>query len=364
MSQVTNILEGNRNNSTSLVFFDSTIVDSIFGAGLIKYICENITDASELVEVVDIANFDRENINKDSYINVSFVGCLPSDDDIKFVASVFGKDTLFVLCDKIQYDKVKNLAKSISIEYSENDSCSLNLYKIAFGEFEDIIPDVFKYLSNSVLREFDKDYFKGIKFEAGFLKSYSTFDEFYTTLESVLDPEEGQSNPFSSLITSGATVLNNDINYLTRNLSIIKNDTITFGNKKAIYIFSNGKVSENIVDSIGSVSKFIFVFSKYDATHWNIELFKYTSTEDIQLIDEKSLRIEEINTLLISEENTETIDSLNEEKSNLEAELKNLKSVDCGSFCKGKFKGFGTDKHGYGLISNDTFAKILTTKKI
>ena len=207
MSQIVNLLEGNQDNSTSLVFFDSKSVDSIFGAGIVKYICENITDVSDSVEVVDIASFNRNNINKETYINVSIIGCIPSDDDIIYVSNIYEESTLFVLCDKIQYNKVKSLTKNVSIEYSVDDSCSLNLYKIAFGEFEDVIPNIFKYISNLTLREFDEEYIKGIKFEAGFLKNYSDFSTFYSVLDPILskvaDEEEQSEEPFSTEISDG-----------------------------------------------------------------------------------------------------------------------------------------------------------------
>ena len=390
MSKVTNVLERNLSDSTSIVYYNSSSVDSTFGGGLIKYICENITDVSEQCECYDIKDFNIDDlyslsysyvdvplkntsysysfnnetgsysycysVKVPTYINVSFVGCVPQSN-IADLASIYGDTCLYVLSDKENLNSLKSVSNKVSIEYTQNDSCTLNLYKIAFGEFEDSIPTVIKCISNYELKEFDKDYEEGLRFNYGFKHNYTTFNEFYSNiLENIILEEEDKNvseesvnNTIVKYIDDGENIINEDIDSIVRNVDIPLNDLWKVGGKDAVCIFTNGPISKDILNKIDTERLVVFYRNKNN--NWNLELFaKEFSVEELTELEER------LDVLTQKQKLT------SEEKKELTL-INNTLNFNCGEYLNNNFKGFGNKYHGYSLISNDKFVKLISTKK-
>ena len=120
------------------------------------------------------------------------------------------------------------------------------------------------------------------------------------------------------------------------------------------------------MNSIEGISNFLFTVYRYNSAYWNIDLFKHISSTDLSKLETNNARIEEINEIRSSgeaENDNELVAELN--RLNKENQpIQSLINFNCGTYCKNKFKGFGNTTHGYGLISNEALAKILTNKKI
>lgn len=278
MSKVTNVLENNQDAQTCLVFYDKTSIDSIFGAAIIRYICEEITNVGESVVCKDIAK-ESDNILDFSYLNVSFIGCFHKDAFInKSYINEYKDKTLFVISNKADYTKVKSFGGSPSIEYSEEDSCALQLYKIAFGEFKDRIPQILQLISIGTMRQFDNEnYYKALQLEIGFKKYFEEvgFDTFYQDIAVVLCNQLDGYNDFdySSFVNTGKNISTYYNNYLIENSSVVKGDKFTFdGNKKSNVLLTNSMLDLS-VDSIKEEyqNEYILALSRRDSYNWNAE---------------------------------------------------------------------------------------------
>lgn len=369
MSNVTNVLQRNVNDSTSMVFYNSNSVDSIFGAGLIKYICENITDVSEDCECIDIKDFDINDLytsytsyalsyTTPTYINVSFIDCAPAQEDMITLSYVYSDTCLYVTDNKKDFTNIKNVVKNNStIEYNESDSCALNLYKIAFGEFEDTVPDVVKQISNFKLKQFDKDYEEGLRFNYGFKQNYVSFADFYENiLEKVIVEENSEevnensiTDTIAAILDDGDAIVKEDINSIKRNSQVALNDLWKVGNKDTVVLFTNGPISEDILDEL-EIDRLI-VFYRNDKDNWSLEFFvKELSVEKVEELENRKAELLEQDSLTTNDKK-----ELNE--------INNKLNFNCGEYLKNNFKGLGNKNHGYALISNDRFLKLNASKR-
>lgn len=376
MSNVSRVLGANADNDKCLVFFDKSSVDSLFGAGLIKYICENITDVAETTDCFSLNTFD-DNFDLTDYKNVTFVGCYPNKEQMAGLVKLFGDCLLFITCNEDDYNYIRKYAKGASIEYSKNDSCAMNLYKIAFGEFEDNIHDVIKILSAGVLKHFEdgKLYNNYLSFVLGFYSEEleADFPTFYSTyIEKIcegLDIEEVTTN-IESLIAIGDEIINSYLETLNLNFKDITSDPYKVAvYNKAFLVFSNVAIGESVVcDELTDANIIINVY-KENGNYWGIELIKVDHTDYLETeIQITNNRITELQTLINNSETslndkTKYAKELKDKTSKL-IELNYILDFDCGAYLEKYYKGLGIESHGYAKITNKQFAKLLEAKSL
>jgi len=352
MSNVADVLDNTNNQDKCLVFYDKSSIDSIFGAGIIRYICEEITNVSEVVVCKDISEMNVDNyVIDNTFLNVSFIGCYPLKDSLlKSYIETYNDNILFVLSNKTDYSKVRNINRSVKIEYSEKDCCSLQLYKIAFGEFKDRVPNILHVISAYEMKAFDNEnYYDGLHLAIGFRKYFleNSFEHFYQNIMLTLCNQEAGYNNFdySSYVNNGKNLSTYYNEYLINNSSVVKNDQYTFnGNKKANCLFTNSMLDlsmDNIKNEFND--EYIFALSRKDNNNWNAE-FIYNSYNSYA---------SEISYIIT---NDETI-------SYSYTYSYSYNFVNCGEYMKRYYKGDGVKNHGFAVINHDTLLKIIKNKK-
>lgn len=384
MSKVTNVLENNQESSKCLVFYNKSSIDSIFGAGIIRYICEEITDVGEEVECKDINEISSE-ISSD-YINVSFIGCYPTSNLLKKYVDYFREKTLFVLSDAFDYNIVKGYNRNINIEYSEKDSCALQLYKIAFGEFKDRIPKILQLISVKEMKEFDNEkYYDSLQLGIGFIK-YFNEQGFENIYENIILPICNQLDnyidfDFSQYINNGRTISSYYNDYLLQNLSTIKNDKFIFsGTKNTNVLITNSMLDLSTGDLKDEFeNEYILAFSRRDINNWNVEFiynvcsYTYSYSYQIPVINTEipaggSEANQDGGSAIEPGTNEPGIDSdINIENNYTSYSYSysgiSIPEINCAYYIKKYYKGIGTEDHAFTTITNDQFLKIMKAKK-
>lgn len=374
MSNVSRVLGTNESNDKCLVFYNKYSLDSLFGAGIIKYICENITDVAEVVDCLSVDLFD-DNFDLALYKNVTFVGCYPSKEQIVSLLDMFEDKLLFVTCDADDYNFIKKCAKKLNIEYSKEDSCTLNLYKIAFGEFEDNIFDLVKVISAGTLKQFNSEYYANYKaFELAFLVEHSAdnFNNFYSNyIEKICEGDTTElSTSIDSLIDEGKDIIAGNIGSLFPNIKNIKETpwTVSTYNKAYAVYSSIPVVDNNVILTWFSDANIVINIYKEDKNNWGIELFKADHSDEYTAeLETLNTRITELKDLLANPaQDTDLIRTAKElrEKTTRYTEVSLLLNFNCGAYLEKYYKGSGTENHGYVKISNKLFAKLLETKSL
>ena len=388
MSKVADIMNSNEAQQCTKIFFDPDSIDSLLGAAILKYACEEITNVNETLSIEPISNVN----NGQSYSyeaggetflfnkNITFVGCVPDKDMISYLASIHKKDLLFVLCDEDQYAEVKGYGASI--EYSTEDSCALLLYKIIFGELSDGIPDIIKIVSKGVMKQYDDDYETYLRFFYGFLLKYLPVADYvrlnniYTDIKPALfDKTVTDITDYTGIMNNGLDILTNINKVLATHMSGIKSDVWKVnGEANGFAFFGNGPM---LPESIGGASietyfplDILITFYRKNKNYWVVELFKSVSQEKIGKVNENNERLEEIETLMSYDDSSLDDDNkkvLETEKKNLIAENKALLSVidfDCGQYLKKFYKGGGTKEHGFAKVANKNLLKIVEKRAV
>lgn len=379
MSKVTNVLENNQESKKCLVFYDKSSIDSIFGAGIIRYICEEITDVGEEVECKDINEISSE-ISSD-YINVSFIGCYPTSNLLKKYVDYFGEKTLFVLSDAFDYNIVKGYNRNINIEYSEKDSCALQLYKIAFGEFKDRIPKILQLISVKEMKEFDNEkYYDSLQLGIGFIK-YFNEQGFENIYENIILPICDQLDnyidfDFSQYINNGRTISSYYNDYLLQNLSTIKNDKFTFsGTKNTNVLITNSMLDLSIGDLKDEFeNEYILAFSRRDVNNWNVEFiynvcsytYSYSYSYQIPVINNE-VPVDSYEIIGTNEPNIDSDINIENNYTSYSYSYSyngiSIPEINCAYYIKKYYKGIGTEDHAFTTITNDQFLKIMKNKK-
>lgn len=371
MSNVSRVLSTNENNDKCLVVYNKYSIDSFFGAGIIKYICENITDVTDDAVCFAIDDLD-EGFDISEYKNVSFIGCYPSKSEILRLYEVFGDKLLFVLSDLESYNYVKNYVKKTNIEYSTEDSCSLSLFKIAFGEFEDNINNIIKVVSAGVLKQFDNEKYNSyLPFVLGFINSeYNhNFYNFYTDF--IINICEGEGDEelneiVSGIIDNGSLLIQDYKTTIKYNLDNIKNNIWKVNTyNKAYVIFSNLPIDLKDFSELNDCNIIINIY-KENKDYWGIELFKVDHTDDYNTELEKlNTRIDELTELINNPETfTKELSKELADKLYRKRELQFLLAFNCGKYLEKYYKGIGTENHGYVKISDKIFTKLLDSKTL
>lgn len=361
MSKVSNFLESTNDESKCLVVYDKYSVDSIFGAAIIKYIIENITDAADNAICADL--FDKDvDFFDDEYTNITFVGCYPNLNDISKLFLKWNDKMLFILSNKADLAKVKNEEKKVFVEYSEKDSCSLNLYKIAFGEFESKVPEVITIISDGTMNKYSDTYEDYLKLSYGI--KYKTFQDIYSIVYE-LCTEDGASveSSIESIKTVGASALDEMVNIIDSNKSmILKNTFIVDNNIEVPVIWSNGLITETITREFEDFNLVINIFRNDYSI--NLEMIKVGHAEYETRLEELETELTDIQTSL--DENPNDV-AMNLAKTNKIKEKKHLEyliNFDCGKYLKNNYKGSGSANHGFANVSYKVFIKLLEMKTI
>lgn len=385
MSKVADLINSNESSRATHIFFDPDSVDSLLGTAILKYACEEITDANEIliIEPINRVN-DQIYVVPDTEIlinkNITFVGCIPDAKMISYLASLHKKDLLFVLCDEEQYNEAKGYGASI--EYSTEDSCALTLYKIIFGELNDGIPDIIKIVSKGVMKQYDDTYEDYLRFIYGFSIKYLPIAD-YARLNSIyLDVRGALFNKTITYITDYDQIMNDGLyvilnmnKVLATHMSGIKSDPWKVnGNSCGFAFFSNGPMLPENLGGLSMTNYFtnniLITFYRKNSKYWIIELFKTVHSDKIQQRDANNERIEEIEALLNYDDSSiddKSVIELNNEKKKLVAENNVLNSVidfDCGKYLKKYYGGGGITEHGAAKITNKNFLKIIENRTI
>lgn len=378
---------------SNLVVYDKSSLDSFFGCGIIKYICENITDAA--VECIDINTLVVDDSLKEHYSSIMFVSSIIKDEKIlSKLSELFNENLIFFLCDKNIYNFVKKHTSKAYIQFDPNESCCMTIYKIGFGEFENVIPKEIKVIASRINNKYGS-YNDYVSYECGFYKEDYDFDRLYTE---IIDPicEDYTNSKCNEIISAGEEILLNDKTSILRNLTyidsfIFKVDKI----RKTAVVFTSGPISskvffdeEGLINPIFDSFNTIVSFNKC-ALGWEMSMFKLTGTEDElkeeseTLLNEYKERIIELKELLYkyeirvnSSKNKEEIELINSykneinEKSSLIAKemtkiekYKKLISFNCGKYLK-NYDGFGDELFGKAIISDNKFLEIMKSKTI
>ena len=208
---------------------------------------------------------------------------------------MFEDKLLFVTCNTDDYNFIKKCAKKLNIEYSNEDSCALNLYKIAFGEFEDNIFDLVKVISAGTLKQFDSEYYINYKaFELAFLVEHSmdNFDNFYSNyIEKICEGETSElSTSIDSLIDEGKDIIAGNVGSLFPNIKNIKETpwTVSTYNKAYAVYSSIPVVDNNVMRTWFSDVNIVINIYKEDKDNWGIELFKVDHSDEYTAFISKS----------------------------------------------------------------------------
>ena len=401
MSKVADIINSNQSQQCTHIFFDPDSIDSLLGAAILKYACEEITNVTETLLIQPI-----NTVNNQSYAidetptdkNITFVGCVPDKEMLSYLVSLHKKNLLFVLSDEDLYNEVRNCGASI--EYSTEDSCALLLYKIVFGELNDGIPNIIKIVSKGVMKQYDGDYETYLRFFYGFALKYLPIAD-YIRLNSIYDDikpalfKKTTTYDETQIMNSCLDVLNGMNQALGLQMNGIKSDKwIVNGSAEGYAFFGNGPMLPTNINGISIVNYFplnvLISFYRKNKNFWVVELFKSVSTDKIEQRDRNAARISEIETALANNEivdatsyttsyaysytsNTNQklsdteVSLLNNEKKQLIAENNVLNSVidfDCAQYLKKYYGGGGTEQHGAAKIATKAFIKMIEKRTI
>lgn len=371
MSKVSEVFQSTSNNDKCLIIYNDKSADSLIGAGILKYICENITDVTEEAYCEPLFN---EIDNIEQYSTITYVGCIPNDATIKMLADNLGSRLLFVTCDKNDVQKIKSITKKANIEYSETESCALNLYKIAFGEFDDSVPYLITLISDGVMHKFTTDYQEYLKFIYGLNDLPSEYqarngfiDGFYNAITYKLceqdEEDEELNNNISFFIENGNEYLNVSEDIINLNKNVIKSEKWKVNNLLSAYVvWSNLPISENVTSDFDDVNIIINFYRSNGSI--NVELLKKDYYNEEYELEENNSRLTEIEAELVND--PDNIELIKEKQQILSRNtiLNYIIDFNCGRYLAKTYKGTGSEDHGFVNISYDVFEKIMKKQAI
>lgn len=318
MSNVSKLLSA-QTGDQCLIFYDKYSIDSLFGACILKYMCENITDISDYVLMLDVS---RENeVYANTYKYVSYIGCRPG---IEYCKNIIPGKLLCVTYDKDIYQYVMKNIKGMNVEYTDLECDSLHLWKVAFGEIRKF--DILDMINAGCMHDFESDaYEQYLRLNTGYFAEYGIpdADQLYEELLYKVCCEDTEQDDikavFNNFITTGEVILNESIESLSMGLKTIKNKVYSIDRNKysANVVFSAGELGDNFHD--GRFDDVDFVLNIYrTGNYWCMDMYRMND------------KIE----------------------------------FNCGEYLKKYYKGHGTESHGYLKLSEKVFNKLMTTESL
>ena len=382
----------------SLIIYNKYLIDSIFSAGILRYSCENFVEGNKEFELVELSDLNAVE-DFTIYSNIIFASCIPETNInlLDELDELFNDSLIFISHDKNEYRLIKRHCKSAFIEYNDTMCSSLSLYKIAFGEFDSVIPEELKILSSSVNNKYG-NYATYVEYECGFHDTFdiNNFDDIYQNVLLPLCTERKTLDSLETIINKGKEILLNDKKSILRNIDALDNNVFTVDKIRTCgVIFTSASITPNFIYNENNEIENVFLkyntlvtFNKYSKGGYEMCLYKivdnryeneieeYLATNESLLTQVEDLSAEIFRLTNKFDKTKEEKDLLNariREVSNLNltisrnkeyiSKLNKLVSFNCGKYLK-IYNGFGDELFGKAIISEDKFIDILKTKTI